>query len=60
MFDSLLVCIVPEKQSILDAMELLLARYLEILPLFFEPALTLKHVPKEIRNENQRLSATIF
>ena len=28
----------PEKQSILDAIEHLLARYLDILPLFFAPA----------------------
>lgn len=38
----ILVYILPEKQSILDAMEHLLARYLEILPLFFEPALPIK------------------
>lgn len=29
---------VPEKQSILDAIEHLLAKYLEILPLFLAPA----------------------
>ena len=34
--------ILPEKQSILEAMEHLLARYLEILPLFLAPALPMK------------------
>ena len=33
---------IPEKQSILEAMEHLLARYLEILPLFLAPARPMK------------------
>ena len=33
---------IPEKQSILEAIEHLLARYLEILPLFLAPARPMK------------------